>query len=182
MKPRKSTSPKALEMQSSSGCNHLPILTTFPTKLLEVWISFHLSRQQGNPRSCTEAVMEAIPASTLDFDVNREKTLWKADSQIFIYGCCRNIHPWHSWLFSQLPTMKRRWWSKHRLFPEADGAGNSCPPQPAVSTRILAEVLLVIFLGVIKLGSLPDLRGDGAKASLCQHLEGKTGKAIRGLL
>lgn len=77
-------------------------------------------------------------------------------------------------LFSKLPTTQWRWWSKHRLFPDADGAGKARPAQAAVSAGILAEVLLVIFLGVIKLGSLPDLRRDGAEASLRQHLSGKT--------
>lgn len=130
-------------------------------------------------RELHRARMGAIPASTLAFDVDKQKTddYGKPPQQIpkslstDAAGTSTSVP---GLFFPKLPTMKRRWWSKHRLFPDAHGAGDPRPSQATVPSRVLAEVLLVIFLGIIKLRSLPNLRGDGAKAFLLQHLSGKT--------
>src|SRR6187402_2298943 len=42
--------------------------------------------------------------------------------------------------------------------------------QSAIAVRVLGEVLLVIFLGVIKLGRVTDLRRDGGAVRLRQRL------------
>lgn len=123
--------------------------------------------------------MAAIPASALTFDVSKQKTddYGKPPQQIpkSLSTDAVGTSHWGSWcVFPKLPTLKRRWWSEHRLFPDANRAGHPCPSQATVPIGVLAQVLLVIFLSVIKLGSLPDLRCDGAKAFLCQHLSGET--------
>lgn len=184
VKPRKSTSPKALEMAKQLWVQPPPNFNSISSQNFGSLDLFPPLQTRRKPQELHRSCDGSNPCLHLGFWCQQRENLWlwKADSQIFTHGCYGNIHPRHSWLIFQLPTIKRRWWSKHRLFPEADGAGNSCPPQPTVATRILAEVLLVIFLGVIKLRSLPDLCGDGAKASLCQHLKEKPGKAISGLL
>src|SRR4029453_16123814 len=64
------------------------------------------------------------------------------------------------------------------------GAAHARAAAPAVAPWVLREVLLVIVLGVVEVGSLADLRGDGLVAGLAQHalirlLRGEGGLELR---
>src|SRR6266540_1420805 len=53
---------------------------------------------------------------------------------------------------------------------DAHGAGEASPAEAAVAVRVLAEVLLVVVLGVEELGGLADLGGDLASAGAAQDV------------
>lgn len=135
--PRKSTSPKALEVQSSYRCSHLLIhpfnnISSQTFQSLDHFPRLQMTRKpQELHRSCDGS------NSWLHFGFWCQQTeilwLWKAspaDSQIFIHGCCGNIHQGSWCVFSKLPTLKRRWWSQHSYFLRPTGQEIPVPPRP----------------------------------------------------
>src|ERR1700681_2438832 len=68
----------------------------------------------------------------------------------------------------------------------ADRARNAGAAQPAISVRILGEILLMVILGEIEFARIDDLGGDGAITLLTQfllvhHLRGLGGLALAGV-
>lgn len=53
---------------------------------------------------------------------------------------------------------------------DANRAGKPRSPEATVSAGVLAEILLMVIFGVIKLRSLPDFCCDGSEAALRQYL------------
>src|SRR6266487_3705837 len=60
-------------------------------------------------------------------------------------------------------------------------AGNTRAAEAAVTCGVLAEILLVIILGVVELGRRADLGGDRADAFLVQRLLVHLLRPLRGL-
>src|SRR5258706_13812833 len=65
---------------------------------------------------------------------------------------------------------KRRITAPLRAGHHSDGTGDARTTEAAIARRVLAEVLLVIVLGVVELRRRADFGGDGAKAFLVERL------------
>src|SRR5262245_10547325 len=83
------------------------------------------------------------------------------------------LAPWHPWHLGTLAplapgTVHRTWHPGTccQLHFHPDRAADPCPAEPAITIRILRQVLLVVILRVVELGRGQDFGRDRAEAAL----------------
>src|SRR2546426_12042212 len=85
-----------------------------------------------------------------------------------------------TWGGSHGPARASGAWTRLRI--HAEGTGDAGTAEPAVASRILGEVLLVIILGVVERRRVGNLGGDAPEARVVQAILERLPRCLGGAL